>query len=70
MKVLKATQTQYNSLNNFQKGVSRLQFIKDKNDNWVVGLQVLEDLDFVAIHSDLEQLEQIEYVPFDDIIEQ
>ena len=43
---------------------------KDKNDNWVVGLQVLEDLDFVAIHSDLEQLEQIEYVPFDDIIEQ
>jgi hypothetical protein len=68
MKVLKATQTQYNSLNGFQKGVSRLEFFKDKNDNWVVGLQVLEDLDFAAIYSDLERLEQIEYAPFDDII--
>jgi hypothetical protein len=41
-----------------------LLFVKDGSDSWVVGLQVLNDPNFVEIHEQLEQLERIEYTPF------
>jgi hypothetical protein len=62
MKVLKATKTQYNSLNGYENGLSRLEFAKDVNDNWIVGLEVLNDNNFEAIHPQLNELTQIEYV--------
>lgn len=62
MKVLKATKTQYNSLNGYENGLSKLEFAKDINDNWIVGLEVLTDPDFEAIRPQLNQLTQIEYI--------
>jgi hypothetical protein len=62
MKVLKATKTQYNSLNGYENGLSRLEFAKDINDNWIVGLEVLEDENFAEIKEQLSKLKQIEYV--------
>lgn len=70
MKVLTATLSQYKALNGFQNGLSKLEFAKDVNDNWIVGLEVLEDDDFLEIRKQLNELKQIEYVPFDDITEQ
>lgn len=62
MKVLKATKTQYNSLNGYENGLSKLEFAKDVNDNWIVGLEVLEDEDFSEIKEQLSKLTQIEYI--------
>jgi hypothetical protein len=62
MIVLKATKTQYNSLNGFQNGISKLEFAKDINDNWVVGLEVLEDKNFAEIKEQLSKLTQIEFI--------
>ena len=62
MKVLKATKTQYNALNGFQNGLSMLQFAKDGNDNWIVGLEVLNDNNFAEIRTQLNELTQIEYI--------
>ena len=62
MKVLKATKTQYNSLNGFQNGLSKLEFAKDGNDNWIVGLEVLNDNNFAEIRTQLKELTQIEYI--------
>lgn len=62
MKVLKATKTQYNSLNGFQNGLSKLEFAKDINDNWIVGLEVLEDENFAEIKEQLSKLTQIEFI--------
>jgi len=62
MKVLKATKTQYNSLNGFQNGISKLEFAKDINDNWIVGLEVLEDKNFAEIKEQLSKLTQIEFI--------
>ena len=62
MKVLKATKTQYNSLNGYENGLSRLEFAKDGNDNWIVGLEVLSDNNFAEIKEQLLKLTQIEYV--------
>jgi hypothetical protein len=42
---------------------------KDGSDKWIVGLQVLNDPNFAEIHNDLEQLEQIEYTPYEDLSE-
>jgi hypothetical protein len=62
MKVLKATKTQYNSLNGYENGLSKLEFAKDINDNWIVGIEVLNDKNFEAIHPQLNELTQIEYI--------
>jgi hypothetical protein len=62
MKVLKATKTQYNSLNGYENGLSRLEFAKDVNDNWIVGLEVLEDENFAEIKEQLSKLTQIEFI--------
>jgi hypothetical protein len=62
MKVLKATKTQYNALNGYENGLSKLEFAKDVNDNWIVGVEVLEDENFAEIKEQLSKLKQIEYV--------
>jgi hypothetical protein len=62
MKVLKATKTQYNSLNGYENGLSRLEFAKDGNDNWIVGLEILNDNNFSEIRTQLNELTQIEYI--------
>lgn len=63
MQVLKATQEKYNALNGYTNRNSRLQFIKDASDNWIVGKSVLTDNAFLAIRPQLEQLEEIPYNP-------
>jgi hypothetical protein len=62
MKVLKATKTQYNSLNGYENGLSKLEFAKDGNDNWIVGMEVLEDENFAEIRPQLNELTQIEFI--------
>ena len=62
MIVLKATLAQYKALNGFQNGLSILQFAKDGNDNWIVGIEVLTDPDFEPIRPQLNELKQIEYI--------
>lgn len=63
MIVLKATQTQYDALDGYQNGNNLLKFAKDGNDNWIVGIAVLTNSAFSEIHNQLNNLEQIEYVP-------
>lgn len=62
MVVLKATTDQYKLLNGFENGLSILQFAKDGNDNWIVGIEVLTDKDFEPIRPQLNELKQIEYI--------
>ena len=62
MLVLKANTAQYNSLNGYENGLSQLQFAKDGNDNWIVGLEVLNDNNFAEIQTQLNELTQIEYI--------
>lgn len=63
MIVLKATQEQYNALNGYKNGNSILNFAKDGNGNWIVGLSVLTDPAFLEIRNQLSALEKIDYVP-------
>jgi len=63
MIVLKATQTQFDALDGYKNGDNLLKFAKDGNDNWIVGLQVLDDSAFEPIHDQLNELERIDYVP-------
>lgn len=64
MIVLSPNEEQYNLLNNYRNNNSILLFSKDGTNKWVVGLAVLNDPNFAAIHDQLEQLERIEYTPF------
>ena len=66
MIVLHPNTKQYNSLNDYRNGNSVLRFVKDGSDRWIVGLNVLNDPKFSAIHDQLEQLERIEYTPIPD----
>jgi hypothetical protein len=63
MKVLTPTNQEYISLNGYKKERSELLFVKDGNNNFIVGLEVLNDINFLEIYDQLEQLQQIEYVP-------
>lgn len=63
MKVLRATQEQYNALNGYTNKNNVLQFVKDAEDNWILGNQVLTDNAFLEIRPQLEQLEEIPYNP-------
>ena len=62
MKVLKANKTQYNQLNGYEIGVSKLEFVKDGADNWIVGLDVIHNGNFLDIREQLLELEEIEYI--------
>lgn len=64
MIVLHPNQEQYNALNGFKKNNSELLFVKDYTDRWVVGLEVLNDNNFLEIQEQLNELERIEYTPF------
>ena len=64
--VLTPTEEQYTALNGYKHNSSELLFVKDGSDKWIVGLQVLNDPNFAEIHNDLEQLERIEYTPFNE----
>jgi len=66
MIVLHPNTEQYNALNNYRNGNSVLRFVKDGSDRWIVGLNVLTDPKFAAIHDQLEELERIEYIPIPD----
>jgi len=63
MIVLKATQTQFDALDGYENGENLLKFVKDGNDNWILGTAVLNDSAFEAIHDQLNELERIDYVP-------
>jgi hypothetical protein len=64
--VLTPTEEQYNALNGYKHNSSELLFVKDGSDKWIVGLEVLNDPNFAEIRNDLEQLERIEYTPFNE----
>jgi hypothetical protein len=66
MIVLHPNTEQYNTLNGYQYKSSELLFVKDGSDRWIVGLEVLNDQNFSEIHSELEQLERIEYTPYEE----
>ena len=63
MKVLKATEQEYNELNGYRNGNSVLEFVKDADGNWIVGKSVLSDIAFLPIRPQLEELEEIEFNP-------
>jgi hypothetical protein len=66
--VLHPNTEQYNTLNGYRHNSSELLFVKDGSDRWIVGLEVLNDPNFEAIHDQLNQLERIEFTsfPFDE----
>lgn len=64
MLVLHPNLEQYNALNGYKNNASELLFVKDGSDRWIVGLEVLNDTNFEAIHDQLNELERIEYTPF------
>lgn len=66
MIVLHPNTEQYNTLDGYRNGNSVLKFVKDGSDRWIVGLQVLNDPKFSAIHDQLNELERIEYTPIPD----
>lgn len=66
MIVLHPNTEQYNALNGYTKNSSRLEFVKDGSNKWIVGLEVLNDPNFSEIHDQLNELERIEYTPNDD----
>jgi hypothetical protein len=63
MIVLHPNIEQYNALNGYKHKSSELLFVKDGSDRWMVGLQVLSDPHFAAIHDQLNALERVTYVP-------
>lgn len=63
MLVLKANIEQYNALNHYENNGNILEFVKDGNDNWIVGMNVLTAECFYEIWHDLSQLETIEFIP-------
>jgi hypothetical protein len=63
IEVLKATDEQYNTLNNYRNGVNLLQFNKDADNIWIVGMQVLTSEAFISIRPQLELLEVIQFNP-------
>lgn len=63
MTVLHPTPQQYNELNGYENPPARLEFVKDGLNRWIVSERVLMDPAFSAIHSQLNELERIVYVP-------
>ena len=68
MQVLTPTLEQFNKLNEYKTNSSQLLFVKDNNNKWIVGIEVLNDPKYAEIHNELNQLERIEYTPFLDTI--
>jgi hypothetical protein len=62
MIVLLANTEQYAKLNGYLNGTSKLSFVQDYYDRWIVGTEVLGDLNFSEILNELLLLDQIEFV--------
>ena len=63
MIVLTPTTEQYEILNNYSNNSSKLIFVKDGSNKWIVGLEVLQDDNFIDIRTELHRLERINYTP-------
>jgi hypothetical protein len=63
MIVLHPNQNQYLELNGYKYKSSQLIFVKDGSNKWIVGLEVLNDINFIEIYDKLNQLERITYTP-------
>jgi hypothetical protein len=66
MIVLHPNTEQYNALNGYMHNSSEILFIKDGSDRFIVGVEVLTDPEFSEIHTQLNELERIEYTPFSE----
>jgi hypothetical protein len=62
MKVLKGTTKQVSELTGSYANGAELRFVKDGNDNNIIGLEVLTDDDFIEIREQLLALTKIDYV--------
>ena len=63
--VLKANNEQFQALNNYTNGVYFLRFVLDGAGNYIVGLEILTHYAFAEIRDQLNQLERIEYIPYE-----
>jgi hypothetical protein len=63
MIVLHPNAEQYNALNGYFNNCYKVEFAKDGSGRWIVGIEVLNDENFTAIHNQLDALERIEYTP-------
>jgi hypothetical protein len=68
--VLHPNTGQYNALNGYRHKSSKLLFVKDGSDRWIVGLEILSDHNFAEIHDQLDAPERIEYTPMADIVDE
>lgn len=65
MIVLTPTPEQAEKLDGFKHKSSELKFVEDGSGKLIVGKEVLNDPNFAAIYDQLNELEQIEYTPFE-----
>lgn len=63
IQVLKATEAQYNAINGRVSGNSKIEFLKDANNNWIIGKEVLIDPAWQPIRPELNQLSEIDFNP-------
>ena len=63
MIVLHPNNEQYNQLNGYKFKSSELLFVKDGNGKFIIGLEVLSDVNFSEIYDELSKLQRIEYAP-------
>jgi hypothetical protein len=63
MIVLHPTPSQYYELNGYKYKSSELKFIKDGSGKFIVGLDVLTNINFSEIYDKLNKLERIKYTP-------
>jgi hypothetical protein len=63
--VLKANIEQYNAVNGYQNGIQKLDFAIDKNNNYIMVLDILTNPYFAEIRNQLNELERIEYIPYE-----
>lgn len=66
MIVLHPNTDQYDALNGYRNNASELLFVLDGSGRYIVGLEVLNDPNFTEIHDQLDELERIEYTPFNE----
>jgi hypothetical protein len=63
MIVLHPNESQYKALNGYKNNASELLFVKDGSNRFIVGIEVLNDPNFIEIREQLLELEQITYTP-------
>lgn len=66
MIVIHANNEQHAQLNGYRKNESELIFAIDGSGKYIVGIEVLNDANFIDIRKELEKLERIEYTPVED----